>query len=175
MDNTFTILLVMLGTAVLTSLLTVALLVMAGRRWLVRLMEQRMESAGDEMRERVKQGTLEAGDELLPRFKAEVKAGFAEAAEEILPRLRSEVEQGVRDGADAALPEVRDQVEAGVRAGADAAIPQLRTEVGEGVREALLTPAGSKLLGKTQERLAKKGSSVLEAGLSILLGPNDEE
>jgi len=81
--------------------------------------------------------------------------------------LEQRVVAGVERGAEQVLPRLREQVEAGVHDGAEEVLPQLRREVGEGVREALL--------GKAGERLARTGSSVLGAGLDLLLGREDND
>jgi hypothetical protein len=80
--------------------------------------------------------------------------------------LEERVVAGVRQAAREVLPELRSEVEGGVRDGADEVLPRLRREVGDGVREALL--------GKAGERLARTGSSVLGAGLDLILGRDDE-
>jgi hypothetical protein len=80
--------------------------------------------------------------------------------------LEARVAAGVHAAAREVLPELRREVGGGVRDGADQVVPQLRREVGEGVREALL--------GKAGERLARTGSSVLGAGLDLILGRDDD-
>lgn len=75
-----------------------------------------------------------------------LRASATEASNELLPRVREEVRAGA--------------VEAGNKL-----IPRLRQEVREGLREAVTSDLGPDLMDK----VARTGSSVVEAGLNAIL------
>ncbi len=128
------------GTSLLSSLLTAVLVLVLVRVYLNR----RIGQIAQVLTERVRQGVGEAGEELLPRFRAEVAEGFADAADEAIPKMRAEVREGVTDAADAALPKIR-------------------VEVREGFKEALAASLGPRALPRA-------GTGVLDGGLSVLFG-----
>jgi hypothetical protein len=133
MSSPAEIVLVIAGTALLSSLLTAGVTLLAVRTYLRR----RLEETSSQLAARVRQGFEEAGDELLPRFRQEVTDGFGDAA--------------------------------------DLALPRFRAEVREGFKEALTETLGPRVLGKAREDLVRKGSSVLDAGLSLIFGADEED
>ena len=76
MNQTFTI---VLATAVLTSVTTLVMAYMFYVLFVRRRMEKRMQELAAIVQERVKQGAIEAGSELLPRFREQVTEGFKRA------------------------------------------------------------------------------------------------
>jgi len=67
------------ATAFLSSLLTLGLAYCVLRSKYKGELQSRLDSLSTEIRERVRQGVIDAGMELLPRFRAEVRQGFKEA------------------------------------------------------------------------------------------------
>jgi len=105
------------------------------------------------------------------RLVAALRGDLEGAVGELLPRLRAEVESGVTAAAEGALPEIRAAVADGVRAGADEVLPRLRAEVSEGLRQGVVDSVTPEGLGRMGEEIARRGASVVEAGLDRLLGP----
>jgi hypothetical protein len=66
-------------TALLSSILTLGLAYFLYQRRLKNDLEARLNELSGEFKERVRQGVIEAGMELLPKFRAEVREGFKEA------------------------------------------------------------------------------------------------
>jgi hypothetical protein len=145
-----------LAAAVLSSALTLVGLLLAYRFFLRPRLEEMRQSMAAEVESRVRAGVEGAADDLLPRFGAETKGGFAEAGEELLPSFRHEVE-------------------AGFAAAAEEALPRLRAEVRGGFKEGLSEAVGAGLLGRRGGELARRGSSVLEAGINLLFGEARED
>ena len=130
-----------------------AFCVLAGVAWLL-------------LRRRLRRAVGAYLDEAGREVEARARAAVGEAAEEVLPSFRDGVREGFEEAGEAMLPRVRTEVEAGFRAAAESMLPRFRAEVRDGFREAL----GPGLLSKAGEELARKGSSVLEAGLETLFG-----
>ena len=70
---------VIVATAFLSAVLTLALAAWIYRRRYQQLLEKEMLRIAGELEQRVRQGTLEAGKELLPMFQERVRDGFLEA------------------------------------------------------------------------------------------------
>lgn len=132
---------------VLSSLVTVFVVVMLGRRAL----ERRLAAAGDEIAQKV-------------------RAAVEEGAETVVPRIRDAVRTGLEESVAEAVPTVRDEVAAGVRDGAEAVLPRVRSEVREGVEDAIASAVTGGVVERAGEELARKGSSVLNR---ILRGTDD--
>lgn len=89
--------LLIIGTAVVTALITLAAVYLL---YLYRIrpeLERQMKAAGDTMEERVRQGVLSAGEELLPKFREKVTEGFSRA---LADWPSSEVTRFARTGAN---------------------------------------------------------------------------
>ena len=132
---------------VLSSLVTIVVVAMIGKRAL----ERRLAAAGDEI-------------------SVKVRAAVEEGAEAVAPKIREAVRTGLNESVEAALPTVRDEVAAGVRDGAEKVIPKIRAEVRRGVEEAITSAVTGGVVGKAGEELARKGTSVLNR---ILGGPEE--
>ena len=70
---------VIIGTAFLSAILTLALAAYIYRARYQQLLEKEMLRIAAEIESRVRKGTLEAGQELLPQFQDRVRDGFIEA------------------------------------------------------------------------------------------------
>lgn len=68
-----------LMTALMSSVLTWLIAYLFYRKHLERRIEALREQVGAEVEERVRQGAVKAGEELLPQFRREVTAGFRDA------------------------------------------------------------------------------------------------
>jgi hypothetical protein len=150
--QTMNLVLVMLGTAVGSSVLTLGALVLVARIWGRQLLAARIDEAGDLLGSRVRTAVEEAADAVLPRLREQVRLGFAEAADEALPRFRAELD-----------------------AAADDVLPQFREQVRDGFKDALADAVTGGVLERAGEELARKGGSILETGLGLLLGRDDDE
>lgn len=151
MGSTLSIVALVGGTAVLTALVTTALMWLVARRLLRSRLTATVDTAGDVVAEKVRRAVLEAVDEILPEVRQHVSRGVGEAGETILPRLRHEVQGGVQDAVETALPEVRRQVRSGVT-------------------EAIASAVSGGAVSKAGEEMLRKGGSVLDAGLDLILG-----
>ena len=72
-------LILILATALLSSVLTLLLALALWQAFLKKRLEAKLEEAASLLRERVKEGVTEAGRDLLPAFRQEVEAGFRDA------------------------------------------------------------------------------------------------
>ncbi len=79
MNDTFTML---LATAVMTSFTTLLLAYVFYVLFVRKRLEKRMLELAENVQERVKQGAIDAGTELLPRFREQVTEGFKRALRE---------------------------------------------------------------------------------------------
>jgi hypothetical protein len=150
------ILLVVASTAVLTAFLTTVLLWATSNWWLRSRIERHAAAAGDVVAGKVGRAVEQSIEEALPRLRKEVAHGVADGAEELLPRFRTEVEAGFVDAGERLLPQFREQVSAGFR-------------------EAMSSAFAGGAIGKAGEELARRGGSVIDAGLDVLLGRRNEE
>ena len=145
------IVLLVVGTAVLSALCTTALLALLADRFLRSRILDQVGTAGDVVAAKVA-GAVEASiEEALPRLREEVALGMEQGGEELLPRFRSEVEGGFSDAAERLLPQFREQVR-------------------QGFSDALASAVPGGVLGKAGEELARRGETVLDAGLDLLFG-----
>ena len=150
------IVLLVVGTAVLSAVCTTALLALLADRFLRSRIADQAGAAGDVVAAKVA-GAVEATIEgALPRLREEVALGMKQGGEELLPRFRSEVEGGFSDAAERLLPQFREQVR-------------------QGFSDALTSAVTGEVLGKAGEELARKGGSVLDAGLDLLFGKREDD
>lgn len=70
---------IILATAVVTSLLTVTLIALFAVKWLLPKIQQSRGEIMNEFRQNVRDGALDAGTDLLPKFREQVKKGFEDA------------------------------------------------------------------------------------------------
>ena len=89
--------LIVIITALVTSLTTLALAYLLYRAKLKHELEASIKRLGDTLEERVHDGVLRAGDELLPKFRDKVTEGFTKALAEW---PTSEVTRMARSGAN---------------------------------------------------------------------------
>ena len=136
---------------IFTALVTTGLLWLVAGRLLQSRLAATLDTAGDVAAAKVRLAVLEAVDEALPQVRQQVACGVGEAGEALLPHLRGEVQGGVEDAVDSALPRLREQVRSGISEGITSAV------TGEAV-------------GRAGEEILRKGGSVLDAGLDLLLG-----
>jgi len=68
-----------IATALLSSTLTLGLAYFLYQRRFRNGFEVRLYELSDELKDKVRQGVIEAGIELLPKYRAEVREGFKEA------------------------------------------------------------------------------------------------
>jgi hypothetical protein len=88
------------GAAVVaTALLTAALLVFLGSRFL----QTRVDAAGDQVAEKVRSAVTEAVDEALPRVREAIEGGVRDAADDSVPRIREQVRDGVSEAIASAV------------------------------------------------------------------------
>jgi len=150
------IVLLVVGTAVLSAVCTTALLAALADRFLRSRIADQAGSAGDVVATKVA-GAVEASiEEALPRLREEVALGMEQGGEKLLPKFRSEVEGGFSDAAERLLPQFREQVR-------------------QGFSDAMASAVTGEVLGKAGEELARKGGSVLDAGLDLLFGNREDD
>lgn len=185
----FETLIMMLFTAVLSSVFTLTMAFLLYHFWLGDVLEaeydrrmleaeqdfrRELEQAAEEMlpefREELVKGFEEASEELLPEFRAEVVKGFEEAAEALLPEFRREVSAGFEESAQALLPEFREEVKQGLLAGAEEVMPEFRGQVKAGFEDAVIAAAGGQLVDRTAQTMAKSSTKIVETGLNMLFG-----
>lgn len=150
--TTIQVILLVCTTAVASSLLTVGLIAVVIRTVGRRMLETEVDEAAGALGARVRDAVEEAADAVLPRLREQVRLGFAEAADEALPRFRAELD-----------------------AAADDVLPQFREQVRDGFKDALADAVTGGVLERAGEELARKGGSILETGLGLLLGRDDDE
>jgi hypothetical protein len=149
---TLNVVLMMLGNAVCSSVLTLVVLVLVARLWGRRYLDGLMGEAKEQ-------------------FSAGLRATVEEAAEAVMPRLREQVREGFAAGADEALPRFRAELDAA----ADEVLPRFREQVRDGFKDALADAMTGGVLERAGEELARKGESILETGVNILFGRDEEE
>lgn len=145
-------------TALVSSLGTLALGLVVFQRWVQPRLEARLAAVAETLEARVKAGASAAGQELLEPLRAQVRGGMEEAATELLPRIRAELTAGFREAAAESLPAFRE-------------------EVRKGFAEAIASLATTELLDRTARKVVRTGSSLVESGLSLLRGarPNERD
>ena len=149
---TMSVVLMMLGTAVCSSVLTLVALALAARLWGRRYLDGLIGEAKEKFSEGLK-GTVE------------------EAAEAVMPRLREQVRQGFAAGADDALPRFRAELDAA----AEEVLPRFREQVRDGFKDAIADAMTGGVLERAGEELARKGESILETGVNILFGRDEDK
>ena len=140
------LLVLIVATALLASLLTLALGWLAFQRWLRPQLETRLAM-------------------LAEGLEARVRAGAGAAGQDVLEPLRTQVRGGVEDAAATLLPTVRIELTAGFRDAATEMLPAFREEVRKGFADAL---SASDLLDRTAKKVVRTGSSLMESGLNLL-------
>lgn len=143
------VLILIVVTALASSLSTLALGWVAFQKWLRPGLEARLEALA---------GLLEA----------RVKAGAGAAGRDLLEPLRAQVRGGVEDAATALLPGVRADLAAGFREAVVESLPALREEVRKGFTDAIGVPNAAELLDRTARKVVRTGSSLVESGMNLL-------
>lgn len=136
-------------TALASSLCTLALGLVVFQRWVRPRLEARLEALAELLEARVKAGAGAAGRELLEPLRTQVRGGVEEAATELLPRIRAELTAGFQEAAAESLPAFRE-------------------EVRKGFADAIASLATTDLLDRTARKVVRTGSSLVESGLSLL-------
>lgn len=86
--------LLILITALVTSIVTLCLAAVVYKVFLAGRIERRAEQIGDDLEQRVRAGVMQAGEDLLPKFREQVALGFKDA---LAAAARGEhVEESVR-------------------------------------------------------------------------------
>ena len=150
------VLVLIIVTALTSSLGTLALGLVVFQRWVQPRLEARLAAIAETLEARVKAGAGAAGQELLEPLRMQVRGGVEEAATELLPRIRAELTAGFREAAEESLPAFRE-------------------EVRKGFAEAIASLATTEILGRTAGKVVRTGSSLVESGLSLLLGARPNE
>jgi hypothetical protein len=140
------LLVLIMATALLASLLTLALGWLAFQRWLRPQLETRLAVLAEGLEARVRAGASAAGQDMLEPLRAQVRGGVEDAAATLLPTVRTELTAGFRDAATEMLPAFRE-------------------EVRKGFADAL---SASDLLDRTAKKVVRTGSSLMESGLNLL-------
>ena len=152
------LLMLIVVTALVSSLSTLALGWVAFQKWLRPGLEARLEALA---------GLLEA----------RVKAGADAAGRDLLEPLRAQVRGGVEDAATALLPGVRADLVTGFREAAAESLPAFREEVRKGFTDAIGALNAGELLDRTARKVVRTGSSLVESGLNLLRAtrPDDRD
>jgi len=140
---------VIVGTALLSGLFTLALGWIAFRLWVQPRLDARLAEYAGLLEARVKAGAGAAGLELLEPLRAQARDGLAAVADELLPRARAELVAGFRDVAAESLPAFRE-------------------EVRKGFTEAIGALDAGELIDRTAKKVVRTGSSLVETGLGLL-------
>ena len=152
------VLVLIIVTALTSSLCALALGLVVFQRWVRPQLETRLAVIAETLEARVRAGAGAAGQELLEPLRAQVRGGVEEAATELLPRIRAELTAGFREAAEESLPAFRE-------------------EVRKGFAEAIASLATTEILGRTAGKVVRTGSSLVETGLSLLRAtrPNERD
>lgn len=143
------VLILIVVTALVSSLSTLALGWVAFQKWLRPGLEVRLEA-------------------LAALLEARVKAGAGAAGRELLEPLRAQVRGGVEDAATALLPGVRADLVTGFREAAAESLPAFREEVRKGFTDAIGALNAGELLDRTARKVVRTGSSLVESGMNLL-------
>jgi hypothetical protein len=149
---TVNVVLMMLGTAVCSSVLTLMALVLAARLWGRRYLDGLMSEAKEQFSEGLRGTVEEAAVAVMPWLREQVREGFAAGADESLPRFRAELD-----------------------AAADEVLPRFREQVRDGFKDAIADAMTGGVLERAGEELARKGESILETGVDILFGRDQDK
>ena len=141
------------ATALVSSLATLALGWLLFERWLRPQLERRWAALAELLEARVKAGAGAAGQELLEPLRAQVRGGVEDAAAGLLPQFKAELTAGFQEAATDSLPALRD-------------------EVRKGFIDAL---SASELLDRTAKKVVRTGSSLVESGLNLLRATRPSE
>ena len=151
------LLMLIVASALASSLATLALGWLAFQRWVRPQLEVQLATFADLLEKRVKSGVSAAGQEILEPLRAQVRDGVEEAATALLPQIRAELTAGFREAATDSLPAFRE-------------------EVRKGFTDALTVLNAGELLDRTARKVVRTGSSLVESGLSLLRSrPEDQE
>lgn len=152
------LLVLIVATAMVSSLSTLVLGWIVFRRWIRPRLEARLAEFAELLEARVKAGAGAAGQDLLEPLRAQVRGGVAEAATELVPRVRMELTAGFREAAVESLPAFRE-------------------EVRKGFTDAIGALNAGELLDRTARKVVRTGSSLVESGLNLLRAtrPDDRE
>ena len=150
------VLVLIIATALASSLCTLVLGLVVFQRWVQPRLETRLAAVAETLEVRVRAGAGAAGQELLEPLRIQVRGGVEEAATELLPRIRAELTAGFREAAEESLPAFRE-------------------EVRKGFAEAITSLATTELLGRTAGKVVRTGSSLVETGLSLLRSARSNE
>lgn len=152
------LLILIVATAMASSLATLVLGWIVFGRWIRPGLETRLAEFAELLEARVKAGAGTAGQELLEPLRAQVRGGLEEAANGLLPQVRAEL------GAE-------------FRSAAAESLPAFREEVRKGFTDAIGALDAGDLLDRTAKKVVRTGSSLVETGLGLLLAarPNDRD
>ena len=150
------VLVLIIVTALTSSLCTLALGLAVFQRWARPRLEARLAAFAEVLEARVKAGAGAAGQDLLEPLRAQVRGGVEEAATELLPRIRTELTVAFREAAAESLPAFRE-------------------EVRKGFADAIASLATTELLDRTARKVVRTGSSLMESGLSLLRATRPNE
>lgn len=151
------LLILVVATALVSSLATLALGWIVFRRWIRPRLETRLEAFAESLEARVRAGASAAGHAMLEPLRNQVRGGVEDAAAGLLPRLQTELTAGLRAAAAESLPAFRD-------------------EVRKGFTDAIGALNAGELLDRTARKVVRTGSSLVESGLNLLRAtrPNDD-
>lgn len=182
----------MLVTAVLSSVLTIVMLGVIFKVYIMPQLEkrlatltealeisldQRIEQASQQIYAETQQGLNEAIAETLPLFRTEMQTGFEEAAEALLPKFRQEVSAGFQETAEEILPAFQHEIQASLTEIPKTLIPFLREEIERDLKEIITAMIKGDFVDKAAKRMVKTGSSLVETGLTLLRNtrPNNND
>ena len=143
------VLLLIVATALISSVVTLALGWLAFQHGIRPRLEVRLTALAEQLEARVKAGAGAAGQDLLEPLRAQVRGGVEDAATDLLPKIRAELTAGFHDAAAESLPAFRE-------------------EVRKGFADAIASLATSELLDRTARKVVRTGSSLVESGLNLL-------
>ena len=150
------VLLLIVATALISSVVTLALGWLAFQHGIRPRLEARLTALAEQLEVRVKAGAGAAGQDLLEPLRAQVRGGVEGAATELLPKIRAEMTAGFHDAAAESLPAFRE-------------------EVRNGFADAIASLATTEILGRTAGKVVRTGSSLVETGLSLLRSARSNE
>jgi len=143
------LLILIIATALVSSLSTLVLGLFVFQRWIRPRLEMRLAAFAELLEARVKAGANAAGQDLLPLLREQVHGGVEDAATELLPRVRAELTAGFQEAATESLPAFREEVQ-------------------KGFTHAVTALVTSELLNRTAGKVVRTGSSLVESGLNLL-------
>lgn len=152
------LLILIIATALVSSLFTLVLGLFVFQHWIRPRLETRLAVLAELLEARVQAGAGAAGRDLLPLLREQVRGGVEDAATELLPGLRAELTAGFREAATESLPAFREEVQ-------------------KGFTQAVTSLVTSELLNRTAGKVVRTGSSLVESGLNLLraVRPDDHD